>query len=79
MEKEGDSWGDELGGLVGTTGDARGRMYVASSLSFGGEGAVGMVVGIMASCFLSMGRWLLCALTEGDCWRGNVLPLPPSF
>lgn len=53
----------------------RGRTR-AALLSFGDEGAVGTVVGIMASCFLSMGRWLLCALAEGDCRRGNVLPLP---
>ena len=51
----------------------------AFSLSFGDEGAVGMMMGIMASCFLSKGRWLLCALAEGHCRRGNVVPLPPSF
>lgn len=75
--------GDKLGGSAGTTGDlagcaCRGRMLAAFSRPFGVEGAVGMMMGIMASCFLSMGRWLLCALAEGDCRRGNV-PLPLSF
>lgn len=79
----GSAGGDRLGGPAGTTGDlagcaCRGRMCTAFSRSFGVEGAVGMMMGIMASCFLSMGRWLLCALVEGDCRRGNV-PLPPSF
>lgn len=75
--------GDKLGGPAGTTGDlawcaCRGRMRAAFSRSFDVEGAVGIMMGIMASCFLSMGRWLLCALAEGDCRRGNV-PLALSF
>lgn len=48
----------------------------AFSLLFGDEGAVGMVVGIMASCFLSMDRWLLCALAERKCCSSSpILPV----